>query len=143
MRCTGFWGNPRSRRNQTAISLLGFGWTRGFVVASGEKSGFGLSISLESCQLIRTRRMDILVLSTYRRISNIVTGVVRNISKVWKRGKRYLPNGFLLFTGWGAGIRTPILAFKGQCPTVRRPPNVNPAGSILTYPEGLLFHILI
>ena len=25
--------------------------------------------------------------------------------------------------GWEAGIRTPMPAFKGLCPTVRRPPN--------------------
>ena len=25
--------------------------------------------------------------------------------------------------GWGTGIRTPILGFKGPCPTIRRSPN--------------------
>src|SRR3989344_3841042 len=26
--------------------------------------------------------------------------------------------------GWGTGIRTPILGFKGPCPTIRRSPNI-------------------
>ena len=37
--------------------------------------------------------------------------------------------------GWGTGTRTPILAFKGRCPTVRRSPKDRFVAAILPYIE--------
>ena len=38
-------------------------------------------------------------------------------------GLHFKPLGFRFVQSWGTGIRTPILASKGRCPTVRRSPS--------------------